>query len=80
MRQKRLAAFLEPFTIVLVDRQLCRIWAEVADQGRRNGRPIHVADAWIAATAIALGVPLVTHNRDTIPGSADCGSCPGPQR
>jgi len=25
-------------------------------------QPIQVADAWIAATALALDVPLVTHN------------------
>ena len=26
------------------------------------GRPIQTADAWIAATALAHGLPLVTHN------------------
>jgi tRNA(fMet)-specific endonuclease VapC len=29
---------------------------------RRAGRPIGPADAWIAATALRYGVPLVTHN------------------
>src|SRR6266516_7837989 len=53
-RQGRMAAFLARFTIVLVDRALCRAWAEVADQARRHGRPIPAADAWIAATAITL--------------------------
>jgi predicted nucleic acid-binding protein len=28
----------------------------------RKGRPIQVADAWIAATALLYGIPLVTHN------------------
>jgi len=28
----------------------------------RAGRPIDTADAWIAATALALKCPLVTHN------------------
>jgi tRNA(fMet)-specific endonuclease VapC len=32
--------------------------------GRRNGRPISAADAWVAATALYLGVPLVTHNQN----------------
>jgi predicted nucleic acid-binding protein len=32
------------------------------DGARRQGRPIQTADAWIAATALHLGVPLVTHN------------------
>jgi predicted nucleic acid-binding protein len=57
-----MAEFLERFTIVLVDRALCRLWAEVGDRARRRGRPIQTADAWIAATALSLGVPLVTHN------------------
>jgi predicted nucleic acid-binding protein len=59
-----MATFLNQFAIVLVDRALCRTRAVVGDHGRRKGRPIQAADAWIAATAIALGVPLVTHNRD----------------
>jgi tRNA(fMet)-specific endonuclease VapC len=63
-RQERMATFLNQFVIVLVDRAQCRTWAVVGDQARRNGRPIQAADAWIAATAIALGVPLVSHNRD----------------
>jgi predicted nucleic acid-binding protein len=32
------------------------------DGARRQGRPIQTADAWIAATALHLNVPLVTHN------------------
>ena len=35
---------------------------EVTDTARRSGKPIAVADAWIAATALSYGVPLVTHN------------------
>src|SRR3712207_5982145 len=43
-RQERMTAFLERFTVVLVDRALCRTWAEVGMQARRNGRPIQAAD------------------------------------
>jgi len=32
------------------------------------GRRIECADAWIAATAMLYGVPLVTHNRSDYPG------------
>jgi tRNA(fMet)-specific endonuclease VapC len=71
LRQARMATLLERFTIVLPDRTLCHTWAVVADQSRRNGRPIHTADAWIAATAVALGVPLVTNNRDDFAGVED---------
>lgn len=70
-RRARLTAFLEPFSIVLVDRSLCRTWAGVVDRARRNGRPIQTADAWIAATALSLGVPLVTNNRNHFLGVDD---------
>ena len=30
------------------------------------GRRLSVADAWIAATALYLGCPLATHDRDFI--------------
>jgi predicted nucleic acid-binding protein len=37
----------------------------------RKPRPIGVADAWIAATALAHGIELVTHN------PADFAGIPG---
>jgi predicted nucleic acid-binding protein len=61
-RHARLIEFLKRFHLELVDRALCRKWAEVVVAARRRGRPIDTADAWIAATALQLGVPLVTHN------------------
>ena len=70
-RQERMTRFLEQFTITMVDRALCRIWAEVAVQARNSGRPIQAADAWIAATALRLGVPLLTHNRADYAGIRD---------
>jgi predicted nucleic acid-binding protein len=39
---------------------LCRTWAAVRYE--RRARPIDGADAWMAATALTLGCPLVTHN------------------
>ena len=43
-------------------------WAEVMESARRKGRPISPAHAWIAATALHLGAPLVTHNRSHFSG------------
>ena len=43
-------------------------WAEAMDSARHNGRPISAADAWIAATAMHLGVPLITHNKNHFVG------------
>jgi tRNA(fMet)-specific endonuclease VapC len=51
------------FAIHPATRQLCDVWAELKFEARRKGRGLDTADAWIAATAIVLGVPLVTHNR-----------------
>lgn len=34
----------------------------MSDACRRIGRPIDTADVWIAATALLLDAPLVTHN------------------
>lgn len=70
-RQERMAEFLGRFVIVLADRALCHLWAEVGEQARRRGRPIQTADAWIAATALALGVPLITNNRADYAGVTD---------
>ena len=67
-RKTRLSIYLNRFSLVLVDRTLCQIWASVSDVARRNGRPIQTADAWIAATAVQLGLPLVTNNRGDFAG------------
>lgn len=61
-RREALEQHLQRFQIYYPDRDLCLWWAETVNRARLNGRPIQVADAWIAATALALGVPLVTHN------------------
>jgi tRNA(fMet)-specific endonuclease VapC len=61
-RRASLEAYLHRFSVYLVDRALCAEWADVSDAARRVGRPIQTADAWIAATALRYGLPLVTHN------------------
>ena len=61
-RTAALERHLLGFAVYPFNRTLCRRWAEVTDGAQRQGRPIQTADAWIAATALDLGVPLVTHN------------------
>lgn len=61
-RMASLERFLERFTLLPFDWPLCRRWAEAVDCARRRGRPIQTADAWVAATALHLDIPLVTHN------------------
>ena len=56
--------YIEPFVVFPYDRALCAKWAEVTVAAQANGRRIDCADAWVAATALLSGVPLITHNRD----------------
>jgi len=45
-----------------VSTEICDAWAELVWQAKQQGRILHSADAWIAATALVLEAPLVTHN------------------
>jgi tRNA(fMet)-specific endonuclease VapC len=62
-RRQHLESRLNKYVIEHSSDALSLRWAEAMDSARRNGRPIAAADAWIAATALHLGVPLITHNR-----------------
>lgn len=53
----------EHYVVYPVDRALCRRWAGLRADVQRMGRVIETGDAWIAATAYQLDVPLATHNR-----------------
>jgi predicted nucleic acid-binding protein len=61
-RIESLRVHLKNFVLDSVDEAVCLRWARVMDGAKRRGRPISTADAWIAATALAYNVPLVTHN------------------
>lgn len=45
-----------------VTNRICRQWAAAINEARSKGHTLRTADAWIAATALALDIPLVTHN------------------
>lgn len=59
---------LERFAVIYPDRNLCGWWAEATHRAKCMGHPIDPADAWIAATALALDLPLATHNPDDYDG------------
>lgn len=61
-KREELERHLRGYTMIYPDRETCRLWAEIMDGARRQGQPMDKADAWIAATALSLEVPLVTHN------------------
>ena len=43
---------------------MIRICAELRAESRRRGRGLNHPDAWIAATAVLLNCPLLSHDRD----------------
>jgi len=59
-RLARLETTLNQLLILHSDEAICQKWAEV--RAIRRAQTIGVADAWIAATALANGLELVTHN------------------
>lgn len=58
-----LEQFLAGFGVVYADDNLCTLWAKVRSEARAAGRTVSPQDAWIAATALALGAELATNNR-----------------
>lgn len=70
-RVRELEDYLARYFIIHSDQQLCDLWAQATNSARSHGRPIAPADAWIAATALHLDLPLVTHNANHYLGVAD---------
>jgi hypothetical protein len=58
---------LAKLTVVQPDDSMVRISAELRNQCERTGHGLggrlHDGDRWVAATAIRLGLPLVSHDR-----------------
>jgi tRNA(fMet)-specific endonuclease VapC len=67
-RQRELKRYLRRYQIQRATNELCQKWAQVVEVVRENGRIISSSDGWIAATALLLGVPLVTHNKSDFIG------------
>jgi tRNA(fMet)-specific endonuclease VapC len=61
-RRQELEEYLSRYFVIHSEDQICARWAEAMHGARANGRPIAASDAWIAATALVLDAPLVTHN------------------
>ena len=63
-RRQHLESRLNKYVVEPSSYALSLRWAQAMDSARRNGRPIPAADAWVAATALHLDVPVITHNRN----------------
>ena len=67
-RDLRLAALTEAlaFDAVPIDQAVAEAWALLRILLRDRGLKIQVNDSWIAATAMTLGVPVVTQDKDYV--------------
>jgi predicted nucleic acid-binding protein len=66
LRRRRLERRITEMTVIDTDDELSRICAELRQQCRRSGHAlgdkVHDGDRWIAAAAIRLRLPLVSHD------------------
>ncbi|MCC5876863.1 MAG: type II toxin-antitoxin system VapC family toxin [Candidatus Sumerlaeia bacterium] len=70
-RRQLLETNLRNFIVVPSDHEIARCYGRVVRERKRQGRPITLNDAWIAASAIRHGVKLVTHNAKDFEGISD---------
>lgn len=61
-RRTHLDRFLGRYSVVESAPRIGAVWAQIRADAQRSGRTIERQDAWIAAVAVALDLPLVTHN------------------
>ncbi len=59
-KRATLEGALRSYLVIPSSPELCRSWGQIRYERRRQ--PISSEDAWIAATALVHGCPLVTHN------------------
>lgn len=66
VRNERLSTLTSALTLdpISVDQPIAETWATLRLALRDAGLRMPVDDSWIAATAIALGIPLVTQDDD----------------
>lgn len=69
-RRQQFEQYLKRYVVQQSSPEMCSRWAEATDSAARAGKPIAAADAWIAATALLKGVPLVTNNARDYAGVA----------
>ena len=59
-KKQRIIDGLQQFVILPFTVNVCDVWGRI--RAERRQQPISVGDAWIAATAIAYKLPLLTNN------------------
>lgn len=68
VRDRRLATLTRVLEMdpVPVDQSVAEAWASLRVSLRDLGLRMPVNDSWIAATAIALGIPVITQDQDYV--------------
>lgn len=67
VRRLRTLELLLEITAIPIDSAVAVEWARLRVQLAERGRRINVNDLWIAATAVAHGIPVVTQDTDFEP-------------
>lgn len=69
-RKNELERYLQQYEVIWATAELVERCARLRSESEKVGRALATADAWIAATAVLLECPLVSHDRDFsgIPG------------
>ncbi|HEY2415457.1 MAG TPA: type II toxin-antitoxin system VapC family toxin [Pirellulaceae bacterium] len=70
-RRHSLELTFRRYIVLPYDDAMSQYWADITASRRSHGKPIACGDAWIAATALRHGLPLLTHNANDyadIPG------------
>ncbi len=63
-RLRTLSAVMGLFEPLPIDPPVARTFAELVAEARRQGRRPKIMDTWIAATAVAHGIPVYTQDDD----------------
>ncbi len=68
VRDRRLVTLTEVMSLepLPIDQRVAEAWARLRVVLRDMGKRMPVNDSWIAATAISLGVPVVTQDDDYV--------------
>ena len=62
--RQRWETFISPFHVLVCNKDVCWEYGKACRYLRDNGLLIGSNDLWIAATALAHGMPVVTRNED----------------
>ena len=64
VHRTRLERFFTNILIQNSSEDLVNCWVRIMKEARQTGKRLEAADAWIAATALLLKAPLLTHDKD----------------